>query len=1146
MEIMYICKKIYMRQLFTILLLQICRMFCSAQVIINPLFDRMSYEVMHPHIDKVELIKDSTKIYCSINYQESWNYSIPMTMFIEDLKDNRRYQITKCIGLPFEQDERVFDYGGTSQFVFCFPQIEGLQRFNLVEDSSKDKIFNIYGIDITSSYPQEFEELEYKRFMNMSDFYKTSGNIDKYLEFEEKELSAAQFVFGMRSLAASTCYNQLAQFYNDLGNHKKAIDLGLQALECDSIQIGVENREYPVYVYTLGSLSRFYQDSGDDASAIACKHRCIRIWKSLENADEYLTELYNLLITGRDNDGISKRLAIVNKELESLPDFIDISSLPIAALYKAIAVNYSLLDDNKNAIEYCNKAISIMNSTGNNKIKDYAELLGQKCKYQQRRGLKDEAISSGEVAKQLYDSLGIESPKYAELLSDLAWAYGLNLNYEKSVLLEQEACRIYEHLKDWISLAEGYNSISHYYQSAESLENSEYYIKKAIEILNSHDNANQYIIDTVELTGNTFIDNPFVLASIKQRIDTDKSGLYQTLARIYSKQGRLSEAIETEKVNGEILRELCDSLLYSIHLLTISEYYMKNKQYSEAINCAENSIQFLSKQERISLAFPKMHLAQIYYETDNFDKAIQRATEAVSLSEQSGDFEIKTTALSLLSQIYWRNNDFYKAENYLSNSLDLQKQIILSNVKGMTSEQRQRLWNKYEHNFLLYRNVIESSNREDKLLSKLYDYVLFSKSLMLYTEADSLDSIMSRLTITWKDIQQHLSDQDIAIEFVSTIEGNEERHAYHALVVDKNGTTPYMIPLYRESDLDIIRKTDNRDIQDIVGELIWRPILKQFGQVKNIYFSPDGIFHVLPIEYHIFNGTDNITDNYNLFRLSSTKEIVSQHYSQRRSNAMLYGGLEYSDFSSFIDLPTSIVSGIAERGGFEPLYNTLTEIKEIKALLAGDNIFTTLYTGGEGTEDSFRKLSGQHIDIIHLATHGMYVNAHDLSSKKAENNFDFLEMLNNENDPVKEDISLTHSFLVMAGGNMLNQRQIKHAGENDGILTAKEISQIDFGGLDLVVLSACESGLGDIDNGGVYGLQRGFKKAGANTILMSLSKVDDEATRILMVEFYRNLMQGKSKHQSLKEAQKYLRIVENGKYDKPEYWAAFIMLDGLN
>ena len=154
-------------------------------------------------------------------------------------------------------------------------------------------------------------------------------------------------------------------------------------------------------------------------------------------------------------------------------------------------------------------------------------------------------------------------------------------------------------------------------------------------------------------------------------------------------------------------------------------------------------------------------------------------------------------------------------------------------------------------------------------------------------------------------------------------------------------------------------------------------------------------------------------------------------------------------------------------------------------------------------------------------------------------------MPNESNVVDEEQKSLSRSFLVMAGGNSLIRRDSIATETEDGILTALEISHLDFTNLDLVVLSACETAMGMNSFDGVLGLQRGFKKAGANTILMSLDKVDDEATRILMVEFYRNLMNGKTKHQSLQDAQKYLRKVDNGKYDDPKYWASFIMLDGL-
>lgn len=98
----FVAKVSSMRKLITVHLFLLCNLLCFAQVIVNPVYDRTSFEVLHPHVDKIELNKDTTKVYCSIYYQESWSYNIPKTMFIENLKNHKKYQITKCIGLPFE------------------------------------------------------------------------------------------------------------------------------------------------------------------------------------------------------------------------------------------------------------------------------------------------------------------------------------------------------------------------------------------------------------------------------------------------------------------------------------------------------------------------------------------------------------------------------------------------------------------------------------------------------------------------------------------------------------------------------------------------------------------------------------------------------------------------------------------------------------------------------------------------------------------------------------------------------------------------------------------------------------------------------------------------------------------------------------
>ena len=181
--------------------------------------------------------------------------------------------------------------------------------------------------------------------------------------------------------------------------------------------------------------------------------------------------------------------------------------------------------------------------------------------------------------------------------------------------------------------------------------------------------------------------------------------------------------------------------------------------------------------------------------------------------------------------------------------------------------------------------------------------------------------------------------------------------------------------------------------------------------------------------------------------------------------------------------------------------------------------------------------------ILHLATHGFYISKSEMDNYK---DFDFLSLDNANGDEI-EDKELVRSDLLFAGANhTLEGDGVIPDGYDDGILTALEVASLDLIGLDIVVLSACQTAQGDLGEDGVLGLQRGFKKAGANSILMSLWKVDDEATQILMTLFYKHLVSGKSKRQSLQSAQKDLKEYNGGKFNKPEYWAAFILLDGIN
>lgn len=437
-------------------------------------------------------------------------------------------------------------------------------------------------------------------------------------------------------------------------------------------------------------------------------------------------------------------------------------------------------------------------------------------------------------------------------------------------------------------------------------------------------------------------------------------------------------------------------------------------------------------------------------------------------------------------------------------------------------------------------------------------HIIYEKEEYLVSASKEYGDFTKRFRTNWKDIREKLKDGELSVEFV---EFNDtctiKNRIYYALLVDKYSENPEIVPLCTEKQIQ--EELNSEKNTSGLYQLIWNPILKERNEIKTIFFSPSGILNNIGIEYIDISHQENISDKYALYRLSSTREILDKQEVSCKT-AALYGGLNYSvdtvvllaqNVKSGVEVSSSVMyRGLSDplsvRNSFEPLYNTKTEIYEIGNTLSKRDVSVSVYSDTYGTEESFKALSGKSVNLIHLATHGMYIGASEAESRKRETNLSFIQLDENESGQSQEDKSLSRSFLVMSGGDMLPSHRDVPENLEDGILTALEISKMDLRGLDLVVLSACQTALGDVDNEGVYGLQRGFKKAGAKTILMSLDKVDDEATKILMVEFYKNLMSGKPKHQSLKDAQKHLRKIDNGKYNKPEYWASFIMLDGLN
>ena len=399
----------------------------------------------------------------------------------------------------------------------------------------------------------------------------------------------------------------------------------------------------------------------------------------------------------------------------------------------------------------------------------------------------------------------------------------------------------------------------------------------------------------------------------------------------------------------------------------------------------------------------------------------------------------------------------------------------------------------------------------------------------LGTSANSLYQFLDFLKVGDKDVYARLKPSDIAVEFVDYRVGKDST-MYAALMMSPNWEHVRFLPLIEAREIP--------QYSDNLTNKIWKPILDEAGNnVKDIYFSPTGLLYQLPIESHTLADGRTMGEAYHMHRLSSTRWLALNGNNDEGMNAVIYGGLAYNTSVSEMQkdaMRYSPINGIGTttrkiRGamiGLDYLPGTKTEAESIaKVINATQNkgLHADLLLGKAGTEASFKNLDGQNKKIVHIATHGFY-DTGDATSNV-----------------------LSHCGLYFAGADNVLQGETIPQGTDDGILTAEEISLLDLRGLNLIALSACQTGEGEITGDGVFGLQRGFKKAGAHSILMSLWPVDDAATCLLMTEFYQNWIgKGKTMHDSLELAKQIVRSHKEKGWDDPKFWAAFLLLDALN
>lgn len=501
--------------------------------------------------------------------------------------------------------------------------------------------------------------------------------------------------------------------------------------------------------------------------------------------------------------------------------------------------------------------------------------------------------------------------------------------------------------------------------------------------------------------------------------------------------------------------------------------------------------------------------------------------------------------------------------------LSISKDFIDDNFVNMNESQREQFW-MAEQPF-----VTDCFRLEDKAPELLYDVALYSKAVLLHMGREFKDGMslserkktLASIRINWRQVRDRLLQSACAIELM-VYEKKGESHI-GAVVIDRKSPSPKFIDLGKVSSIsdyqlynglkvkDVFADTQNKDkINTLYNDttlrrMIWTDALVDaIGDCESVYFSPDGILHQLGIEYMIPPSLEGKA----LYRLTTTRLLTQKHRPLSTDRMLVCGGVEYGlsqdDSEPGNDeLAYSLLAPM--RLNIAPLPNSHVEIDSIRAL-RGDRHNDRVLCADSLTENALIQLMGKY-NIVHISTHGL---------------FSEVAQLGTDIRPSSSDTQLSRSCLFLSGSEKNLRQEDFDACRHDGILSARELSKMDLENVDLTVMSACMSGLGYITPDGVYGLQRGLKTAGVSTIISTLWSVDDEATCFFIVQLYRNLENGATLHEAFRSAREALKKYEKTygnasatdeaaesftkrrrftlpKFNKPYYYNAFILIDGL-
>ncbi len=417
-----------------------------------------------------------------------------------------------------------------------------------------------------------------------------------------------------------------------------------------------------------------------------------------------------------------------------------------------------------------------------------------------------------------------------------------------------------------------------------------------------------------------------------------------------------------------------------------------------------------------------------------------------------------------------------------------------------------------------------------------------------------------------EQLQESLPEGSALVDFMVYRQGEESLLQVAILARDEG--EPPRFDHYLYEDLEGINEAikefreliqdedaDDDEIMEFgmeVHERIWAPIAERIGEIGTVYVVPDGLLNTLPFNAMVDEEESYLLQSLDLHTLSSSRDLLPSNLPVAEGGYMIMAGPDYdTDEVTGRDLIESIkgkrsaaalqsMRGMSHglRGlHFDPLPGAEKEGRLIEEQTIEHEVASRAILKKEAQEQVLREVE-EPPEVLHIATHGFFLKPDEKLKKRLRK----LQRGADLQPPPPGDNPLLRAGLAFSGLNANAPLLGEIDTDNDGVLTALEVLGLDLTGTRLAVLSACETGLGEIHEGeGVYGLRRSFQEAGVGAVVNSLWEVSDAGTQALMTGLYQRMLEGESTHEALRNTQ--LEMLDSDEWNYPYVWSAFFMVE---